>query len=142
MAMFGWLKANRCSGDGADSKAVATMLPKSPRHTTFQNRIKNGDRLRFLNPKYATNGAVRPARISKLCPSNVMISGTTPCRKSQYKVSSTGIRTVCKYVNVPKGKLSRNCLPHSVTNSSKMQMIVGRMPSSIILGGMACGFDE
>lgn len=51
----------------------------------------------FVKPKYAINGAVKPARMSKFRPSKVISSGTSLFKKSQNKMISTGILTMFKY---------------------------------------------
>ncbi len=80
-------------------------------------------------------GAEIPARISKFLPSKVINSGTTLLRKSQYKIISTGILTMFRYVKFFNGKLSINCLPFAVENNRIIVKIVGKIPNNRIFGG-------
>lgn len=56
-------------------------------------------------------GAVNPANMSKLRPSNVISFGMTLLMKRQNRTISTGILTICKIVSVLISKPSMNRLP-------------------------------
>ncbi|WP_312365061.1 hypothetical protein [Sphingobacterium sp.] len=72
IAMLGCSKANFCTGDGAEKKAFMTMLIRRPRQTRFQIKTVLWLIFPFANPKYAINGAVMPAIISKFLPLKVI----------------------------------------------------------------------
>ena len=133
--MFGCSKANFCIGEGAENKAFTTIFIKSPRQIKFQIKIPFLLIFSFVKPKYAINGAVIPARMSKFRPSKVISSGIALFRKSQNKTISTGILTIFKYAKFLSGKLSRNCLPFDVANNVMIAKIVGKTPINIIFGG-------
>jgi hypothetical protein len=58
-------------GVGNESTAIATILTSSASDARFQRTTAVFDSL-LRNEKYAMSGAVSPARISKLSPSNVI----------------------------------------------------------------------
>lgn len=133
--MLGWSNANFCIGEGAENNAFTTIFNKSERQIKFQIKIAFLLIFSFVKPKYAINGAVIPARMSKFRPSKVISSGIALFKKSQNKTISTGILTMFKYVKFLSGKLSMNCLPFEVANNRMIVKIVGKTPVNIILGG-------
>jgi len=133
--MLGCSKANLCIGEGAENSAFTTIFIKSPRQIKFQIKIVGLLNLVFVSPKYAINGAVIPAVMSKFRPSKVISSGIDLLRKSQNKTISTGILTMFKYVKFFNGKLSMNCRPFRVTKRNIIVKIVGKIPNNIIFGG-------
>ncbi len=75
IAMFGWSNAKICKGDGAENIALITMFNKRARQIKFQTKINFLLNFPFVKPKYAINGAVIPAIMSKLRPSKVISCG-------------------------------------------------------------------
>ncbi len=117
------------------NQSIPTIFIKSPRQIKFQISIPFRLIFIFFKPKYAINGAVKTASMSKFRPSKVISSGIVLLRKSQNKINSTGILTMFKYVKFLSGKLSMNCLPFEVANNKIIVKIVGRIPVNMIFGG-------
>ena len=88
----------------------------------------------LMYPKYQTKGALIPENTSKFLPSKVISSGTILYVNSQYKTSSTGMRTTCKIVNPFSFIPSMNRLPDVVANRKAMA-IKGGKTSNTNLGG-------
>ena len=136
IAILGWSNASFCNGEGTDSNAVATIFNKRQRQIMFQARIMFLLSTLFVKPNQAIKGAEIPEKISKFLPSIVMPTGTALCRKSINKPSSTGMRTMFNQVMLRKGKLSINALPAVVRNNNKIISNGGRIPNTIIFGGI------
>ncbi len=77
-------------------------------------------------------GADNPASISKFLPSKVISPGIYLYRKSQYKMISTKILTICNCVRITGERLSINLLPLFVTN----KISIANKAGAIIIGNL------
>ncbi len=74
--VLGISKANCWKGLGAENMPVITTWLTINRQTQFQMSSQRLLIFPLFQPKYAMNGAVKPASISKLRPLKVIDSGT------------------------------------------------------------------
>lgn len=83
-----------------------------------------------------------PAKMSKLNPSKDISMGTYSKTAKKYKVNSTGMRTIFKYVICFKGKLSMKARPLLFLKRIKTIRNAGKIPNLAIIGGQAAGLSE